>query len=99
MKMAEEIAIFFADVRVGSYHLARNDKHMHRSLRVYVTKRDAPIIFVYDGRRDSSLDNLQKYVVFHHGSAPLATLRRSVANLRSVSKLVIKTFYLGVRLG
>jgi hypothetical protein len=67
VQMAEEIAILFTDVRVGSYHLAGNDEHMHRRLRIDIPKRDAPVILVNNSRRDFPLDNLQEYIVLHHG--------------------------------
>src|SRR4051794_38454723 len=48
-------------------HLARNQQHMHRGLRVNVAEGQAMLVLIDDLRRYFLFDDLEEQVVGHHG--------------------------------
>lgn len=64
-QMAEQWFVLGAGIGQSGQGLFRDDQDMSRRLGVHITKRQAKIVFKYDGRRNLAPDNLHEYVVGH----------------------------------
>jgi len=67
MQMADQILLFFFDVKHGEYMLFRDDQHMYRGDRVDVVKRQRVLILVHLlGRQFTFHDFAENAIHFHH---------------------------------
>jgi hypothetical protein len=70
VQMSKEIAIRIGDIGVRRNHLAGDDEHVHRRLRVDIVKGDAKVVLISNLGRDLLFRDLQKDVVLEHDRLP-----------------------------